>query len=118
MTVEFAQRWHEIEPLLDRLFEVSADRRDDWLRRHCADATLRALVAQALDNVPDIDALERGIAQWLPGLADSPIDTAPAFAGYRVRRFVGAGGMASVFEAERELPGGPQTVALKLLRVD
>jgi serine/threonine-protein kinase len=26
--------------------------------------------------------------------------------------------MASVFEAERELPGGPQTVALKLLRID
>jgi len=118
MTVEFAQRWHEIEPLLDHLFDVPADQRGDWLRRHCADATLRALVAQALDNVPDLDALERGIAQWLPELADGPVDAAPAIAGYRVRRFIGAGGMASVFEAERELPGGPQTVALKLLRVD
>lgn len=118
MAVEFAQRWHEIEPLLDHLFDVPADQRDEWLRRHCADATLRALVAQALDNAPDLDALERGIAQWLPELADGPVDAAPAVAGYRVRRFVGAGGMASVFEAERELPGGPQTVALKLLRVD
>ena len=118
MTVEFAQRWHEIEPLLDHLFEVPADQREDWLRRHCADATLRALVGQALGNAPDLDALERGIAQWLPELAGGPADAAPAITGYRVRRFVGAGGMASVFEAERELPGGPQTVALKLLRVD
>ncbi|MBR0345903.1 MAG: serine/threonine protein kinase, partial [Rudaea sp.] len=118
MTVQFAQRWREIEPLLDRLFDVPAADRADWLSRHCEDATLRALVEQALDNAPDIEALERGVAQWLPGLADAPVDAPPAIAGYRVHRFVGAGGMASVFEAERELPGGPQTVALKLLRID
>jgi serine/threonine-protein kinase len=118
MTVEFAQRWPEIEPLLDQLFEVPAADRTAWLREHCADATLRTLVAQALDNVPDVEALERGVTQWLPEIARNPVEATPSVPGYRVRRFVGAGGMASVFEAERELPGGPQSVALKLLRID
>ncbi|OOG37065.1 serine/threonine-protein kinase [Rhodanobacter sp. C05] len=118
MILDFAQRWHEIEPLIDRLFEVPVAGRADWLRRHCADATLRALVAQALDNAPGVEALERGMLQWLPAPVDDPSDALPAISGYRVLRFVGAGGMASVFEAERELPGGPQTVALKLLRID
>lgn len=118
MISDFVQRWHEIEPLIDRLFEVPAADRADWLLAHCEDATLRALVAQALDNAPGVDALERGVTQWLPALADAPLDALPTIPGYRVLRFVGAGGMASVFEAVRELPGGPQTVALKLLRVD
>jgi serine/threonine-protein kinase len=118
MIAEFAQRWHEIEPLIDQLFDVPAAERTDWLHRHCGDATLRALVAQALDHAAGNEVLERGMAQWLPALADDLPEALPSIAGYRVLRFVGAGGMASVFEAERELPGGPQTVALKLLRID
>jgi tetratricopeptide (TPR) repeat protein len=118
MISDFVQRWHEIEPLIDRLFDVPAAERAEWLRRHCEDATLRALVAQALDNAPGVEGLERGMEQWLPAHADNVPGTLPAISGYRVIRFVGAGGMASVFEAERELPGGPQTVALKLLRID
>jgi len=118
MISAFAQRWHEIEPLIDQLFEVPPAERAEWLRRHCSDATLRVLVSQALDNAPGVEVLERGMEQWLPGLAGSAPDALPTIAGYRVLRFVGAGGMASVFEAERGLPGGPQTVALKLLRID
>lgn len=118
MISEIVQRWHEIEPLIDRLFDVPPAERADWLRRHCEDATLRVLVAQALDNAPGVEALERGMAQWLPVLADASSEALPTIPGYRVLRFIGAGGMASVFEAERELPGGPQTVALKLLRLD
>lgn len=114
MIFAFSQRWHEIEPLIDQLFDVPVHERADWLRAHCTDPTLRLLVEQALDHAPGVAALERGIGQWLPTLDD----TLPAIPGYRVLRFVGAGGMASVFEAERELPGGPQKVALKLLRID
>ena len=118
MISAFSQRWHEIEPLIDRLFDVPVTERTEWLRQHCADATLRTLVVQALDNASGIEALERGMSQWLPALADEAAQALPTIAGYRVLRFVGAGGMASVFEAERELPGGPQRVALKLLRID
>ena len=115
MTLDISERWLEIEPLIDGLFDVAEGERADWLRVHCHDAGLRELVAQALAAS---DALERGPAQWLPALAESLAERLPVVPGYRVRRFVGAGGMASVFEAERELPGGPQTVALKLLRLD
>lgn len=118
MIVDFTQRWPEIEPLIDRLFDVPAAKRAVWLRKHCADATLRTLVAQALDDAPGVEVLERGMQQWLPTFADSEPGTLPIIPGYRVHRFIGAGGMASVFEAERELPGGPQAVALKLLRLD
>lgn len=118
MNAAFVRRWLEIEPLLDALFDVPAAGRADWLRRHCADETLRSLVMQALDDAAGAEGLERGVAQWLPALAWQRFDALPSVAGYRVLRFVGAGGMASVFEAERELPGGPQTVALKLLRID
>jgi serine/threonine-protein kinase len=118
MISAFSQRWHEIEPLIDRLFDVPVAERTQWLHQHCADATLRVLVVQALDNASGIEALERGMAQWLPALIDETAEALPTIAGYRVLRFVGAGGMASVFEAERELPGGPQRVALKLLRID
>jgi tetratricopeptide (TPR) repeat protein len=118
MIVDFARRWHEIEPLLDLLFDIPAAERRDWLCRHCEDATLRAMVEQALDNAPTIDVLEQGVAHWLPVLEDDVPDALPIVSGYRVVRFVGAGGMASVFEAERDLPGGSQTVALKLLRIN
>lgn len=118
MNVNLIQRWHEVEPLLDQLLELPVTEQANWLRRHCKDATLYELVTSALDHTPRVDALEHGIAQWLPTPLDTSLDELPAIDGYCVLRFVGAGGMASVFEAERELPGGPQKVALKLLRID
>lgn len=123
MSARVVKHWAEIEPLIDQLFDVPAGERAEWLRQHCADTSLRALVAQALDQTLSVEVLEQGMAQWLPALAEalpeaSPDDALPAIPGYRVLRFVGAGGMASVFEAVRALPGGPQTVALKLLRLN
>ena len=118
MMIDISERWLEIEPLIDRLLDVPAADRAEWLRTHCADAGVRALVARALDDAPGVELLERGMAQWLPALVDDLEEPLPQIPGYRVLRFVGAGGMASVFEAQRELPGGPQTVALKLLRLD
>src|SRR5690242_14194972 len=116
MTVDFAQRWDEIGPLLDRLFDVPAAERSDWLLRHGADATLCELVARALDGAASVDRIEQAIARRLPTEID--VAAMPSVPGYRVQRFVGAGGMASVFEAERALPGATQTVALKLLRIN
>ncbi|GLQ99277.1 protein kinase domain-containing protein [Dyella mobilis] len=118
MSVDFIQRWHEAEPLLDRLLELPATEQADWLRRNCEDAALRVLVTQALNHVPVAEALERGMSQWMSTPDRRAADKLPTIPGYRLLRFVGAGGMASVFEAERELPGGPQKVAIKLLRID
>ena len=60
MISAFSQRWHEIEPLIDQLFDVPAIEQAEWLRRHCDDPTLRALVTQALGYAPGVEALERG----------------------------------------------------------
>ena len=117
MMIDISERWLEIEPLIDELLDVPEAERPEWLRTHCADTGVRALLARALDDA-GAASLERGMAQWLPALVDGLDDPLPQVPGYRVLRFVGAGGMASVFEAQRELPGGPQTVALKLLRLD
>jgi len=118
MSVDFAKRWHEIEPLLDQLFEVPVAERADWLRRHSTDAKLQALVEQALDHASGLEKIEQNIAQQLPAYVENLPDTLPSVAGYQILRFIGAGGMASVFEAVRELPGGAQTVAFKLLRIN
>jgi len=124
MTAAFADRWCEIEPLLDRIFDIPAEGRAAWLRQHCPDPTLRGLIDAAFGSTHCIESLERGALQWLPDVDElDPEEAAresapPVVAGYRVLGFIGAGGMASVFLAERQLPGGPQTVALKLLRVN
>jgi tetratricopeptide (TPR) repeat protein len=118
MIEDFAQRWDEIEPLLDRLLDVPGAERTEWLRLHGADEELSALVTKALDNAPRIDAFECDIARCLPARNQETLDSPPSVPGYRILRFVGAGGMASVFEAERALPGGTQIVALKLLRIN
>jgi serine/threonine-protein kinase len=116
--IDISARWPEIEPLLDGLMDIPVGERAAWLRAQCLDPDVQALVAHALDGSPGVQSLERGMAQWLPALVGSLDETPPVIAGYRVLRFVGAGGMARVFEAQRNLPGGPQTVALKLLRLD
>jgi tetratricopeptide (TPR) repeat protein len=123
MNAAFVERWHEIEPLLDQVFDVPPEQRAVWLQRHCSDATLRALIGSALDGEHCVESLDRGASHWIDGLGDEDdngiVDVPlPTIDGYRVLAFVGAGGMASVFKAERQLPGGPQTVALKLLRVN
>ena len=91
MTIDISQRWLEIEPLIDGLFDIPVAERAAWLRRHCADAGVRELVARALDErAPGVESLERGIAQWLPALADELEAALPELPGYRVLRFVGA----------------------------
>ena len=123
MTAAFADRWCEIEPLLDRIFDIPAEGRAAWLRQHCPDPTLRGLIDAAFGSTHCIESLERGALHWLADVDEHEPEAAfdaapPTVAGYRVLGFIGAGGMASVFLAERQLPGGPQTVALKLLRVN
>jgi serine/threonine protein kinase len=117
MMTAISERWLEIEPLIDRLFDIPAAERGEWLRTHCVDVGVRALVAQALDDAPGVQSLERGMAQWLPALVDDLDDPLPLIPGYRVVRFVGAGGMASVFEAQ-QLQGdrlwAPRQFALRL----
>ncbi|HEX6834289.1 MAG TPA: serine/threonine-protein kinase, partial [Rudaea sp.] len=117
MIDDFAKHWHDIEPLLDHLLDLPHAERTDWLRRRGTDPQLSALITHALDGAARIDGVAEELHSGLPD-APAPIDALPDVAGYRVLNFIGAGGMASVFKAQRELPGATQIVALKLLRID
>ena len=61
--IDVSARWLEIEPIIDRLFDVPAVERAEWLATHCEDVRLRELVARALDDAPGVGSLERGMAQ-------------------------------------------------------
>lgn len=118
MSTRIDARWREIEPLLDRVLEQPAPLRAVWLRTHCEDAELRALVQSLLDadamHAVDIE-LQASSAEADFGQKPDPL---PQIPGYRVLGLIGEGGMASVFLAERLLGETVQRVALKRLRLN
>ena len=101
-----AERWRQIQPILDRALELGPDERSSWLDTACADApALRAAVENllqadaetgVLDSSPRtflqlaLDERDRSGAdvRFLPGavLADR----------YRVVNLLGRGGMGEV----------------------
>ncbi len=97
--------------------------RHDWLLRYCSDPELRASVSallaaheqtQGLLEVPAAAAIES------LGEADAPIEP-DSLIGIRIGAFrllslLGQGGMATVFQGEREGADFSQRVAVKLLR--
>ncbi len=120
MTHEIDRRWSELAPLLDGLLALSTTQREVWLVQHCHDDSLAALARELLAADARFgDALEGEVDALRDEdeSADEP-PLAPEIPGYRVLRFLGAGGMASVFLAERALAGAQQRVALKVLRLN
>lgn len=118
MNPRVANRWPEIDTLLDGVFEQPPELRQDWLQAHCADAELRALVLSLLDS----DAMHGARIEARATVAHDWLGTQaaelPQVPGYRVLRLIGEGGMASVFLAERVLGRTVQQVALKRLRLN
>src|SRR5689334_18315842 len=98
------RRWADVAPLLDALAPLSAAEREARLAAPDLDAELVALARRLLAADAAVGAeLEDTAAElrtW-----DTGAPEIPHIAGYRVLRFLGAGGMASVFLAERELAG-------------
>lgn len=118
MDARLEQRWAELAPLLDDLVQLPRDAREACLAEIGADAELCALLRELLEHDDRAGAaLEAGCDELRHGDAVEA-DALPRIAGYQVLKFIGAGGMASVFLAERELAGATQRVALKLLRLN
>lgn len=113
-----AERWQALRALLEALADVGAEAREAELARVAAGdpelaASLRALLADPLDaNTRPIDAL-------VEHLVPSAIGEMPARVGpFRLQQRIGAGGMGTVYLAEREHADFVQRVALKLLDSD
>ena len=125
-----AARWRAVSAEIDRILDLPAEARQaalDALRAR--DAALAADVARLLAEQPAVEAggfLEGDAASALPTFSSTsedgvvvprlPVMLPPGatFAGYRIHRLLGRGGMGIVYEAE-EIESG-RRVALKILQ--
>lgn len=119
MTRLDASRWKILSALLDRALELDADARAAWLDRlqvgdASAAADLRRLLAH---EVPALANPAPAFADLL-GEALSDAEDAAGFTvgAWTTQRVLGAGGMGTVYLAEREVDGATQRGALKLIR--
>jgi serine/threonine protein kinase/Tol biopolymer transport system component len=118
------ERWRRVEQLVDEALDLSGDERDALLARAAHDdpaaaeeaaAILRAGEAAAGPLTEPLDVL--GAALIAAVETDAAGSHAPERIGpYRVVCEIGAGGMGTVFRAERDDGEFRQTVALKLVR--
>lgn len=70
----------------------------------------------ALDETRAAEPKEKKAA--LRSMFDSDEDVEGEFQGYKIKRQIGRGGMAKVFEAESGRSGVPKRVAIKFLQID
>lgn len=118
MPAALDRRWAELVPLLDELLPLPPATREARLARLELDAELQRLLQELLQADARGDELEAGCEAARDDTETLTTAGLPAIEGYRLCEFLGAGGMASVFLAERQLAGATQRVALKLLRLN
>jgi tetratricopeptide (TPR) repeat protein len=110
---------------LRRLFEACSDlppeERDDYLRAQGIDSRQRELLGAMLQADASLGGVfETPATLWAEQLAPASSDV-EAMVGttvgvFQIRALLGQGGSAVVFQAERQVGGANQQVALKLLR--
>ncbi len=103
-------RWHRVQQLIASVETLPVPDRPAWLAGQEPDPSIRAEVLDILSAM-DAEAIAPrcGTAQEAPALL-------PAFIGpYRVTARIGAGGRGVVYAAQREVAGGIQSVAIKVL---
>ncbi|MEM7583825.1 MAG: serine/threonine-protein kinase, partial [Acidobacteriota bacterium] len=119
-------RWSELRPLLDRAFDLPAAQRLPFLRQACdGDSELYAEAVALLEADADggVDPLADGVHAMAPQLVQEalpePEEEAPRRLGpYRLLSQLGAGGMGTVYLAERADQQFRQQVAIKLLHAE
>jgi serine/threonine-protein kinase len=107
--MSFDPRWRRVQELIEQAERLPAPERDGWLRDHEPDPAARA---EALEVLAAMEQEVNATRQRLP--VDAP--ALPERIGpYRIAERIGAGGRSIVYTAHREVAGGIQTVALKVL---
>jgi tetratricopeptide (TPR) repeat protein/tRNA A-37 threonylcarbamoyl transferase component Bud32 len=105
----------------DRAMEQPALVRRAWLDAHVADPDLRRSVSRLVAAADSGGVLDASAASRIEGMArgvERPADEllGQRFAGFRLVRVIGRGGMATVFLGERDGADFEQRAAIKLLR--
>ncbi|GAB5537080.1 MAG: hypothetical protein Rubg2KO_33290 [Rubricoccaceae bacterium] len=110
-----ADRYAQATALFHEALEVPTEQRSDWLATVCPDTGLRSEVQTMLDHQLETE----------PGLLDAPLlsrqPVTDALVGetvgpWRITGVLGAGGMGTVYRAERDDATFEQSAALKLVR--
>ncbi|HET9049147.1 MAG TPA: serine/threonine-protein kinase [Chiayiivirga sp.] len=110
------QRWHELAPLFDAAFELDANARARYLEA-IDDPELRDALVRLLEQSERPSPVDAGSEHLARALIDTEAGVEGTILGsWKVREQIGAGGMATVFRAERADGAYQQQVAIKLLR--
>ncbi len=100
-----ARQWDELQRLFHLVEALPAAEREATLAGACADA---ALCARVLALVQAAEVVPGGAAKSTPGLST-------LIGPYRLIRQIGAGGVGTVYLAERLVDGATLTAALKVM---
>lgn len=124
MAPDSRDRWHRVEPLLNRLLEMDAAGQGALLDEvGSSDPELRRELEGLLESDRALGLLDEDIQDIAGALLPTPAGGRGLAPGdpvgpFRVVRVAGSGGMGDVYAAERVDGDFEQTVALKLVRVD
>lgn len=115
-----AQRWAQLDRLVERALDLPAGERRAFVERECAaDSVLRAEALALVDQLEtrgDLFDLDRAPANET-GTNDT-FQPGQRIGAWRLLELLGRGGMGEVYLAERADGQLEQTVALKVLRRD
>jgi len=108
------RRWRELAPLFDRAFDLDGAQREAFVAA-IDDAELRDALRTLLAGTERDSPLDSGSGRYAAELVGSGLE-GRRIGAWRVGRAIGAGGMATVFCAQREDGAYEQQVAIKILR--
>jgi len=109
------ERWQELKRVFQAALEVPREDRETYLRAECADDAMRQEVAALLQSGENTDFLSDAAVTYLP--KDDESAAGRRIGPFLIVRELGAGGMGTVYLAERE-SDFRQRVAVKVIRAD